>query len=63
MTPDDMRVELEDTAVNLEWLFRDELWAQRAAARLDQDDASNPQARLGCAVRDLLEAAKELLGP
>ena len=60
MTPDDMRAALEDTAVDLGWLFRDELWTQRAAAGLDQDDASNPQARLGCAVRDLLDAAKGL---
>ncbi len=61
MTPDDMRVELEDTAVDLEWLFRDELWAQRAAAGLDQDDASNPQARLALATLGMLAAALALI--
>ena len=63
MTVEAMVDELENTAVELDWLFRDGLWKQRADAGIDSDDnQTNPQARIGNAVEELMAAARLLKG-
>jgi hypothetical protein len=58
--PQDMGRELERLAVELERLFDDDLWSERAEQGDDSDDDSNPQRRVGCAIDDLRAASQTL---
>jgi hypothetical protein len=60
MSSQDMAHALQRLAAELEGLFDDQLWAERAEAGVDSDDATNPQRRIGCAIGDLRDAGHTL---
>jgi hypothetical protein len=60
MTSEEASRELESLAGQLERLFDDELWSERAESGTDRDDDTNPQQLIGCAIDDLIGAARNL---
>ena len=62
MTTEEMAQRLADLGGDLDLLFSDELWGERADAGVDDDGPDNPQALVGEASEVLHRAVRALNG-